>query len=105
MGSTLESADSGVRVQPGIDGGIEISVHGRLDARCGQLLIDVAAAAPSCRESKITVDLRGVRSFPDDGVTAATTCCLEAMDRSHGVNLVAAAGPAGDALIAILARN
>jgi hypothetical protein len=92
-----------VRVAPGAEGNLTISVDGALDRRNGRLLMQATDAAVGC--SRITVDLSRIDRFTEAGVEAAIRCCRTASDLPQGVSFVVSAGPSRDALLAILDRR
>ena len=96
----------GVHVERAGDAGdVRIAVGSRLDGRSGHMLLQAADAVAASGGERITVDLRRVDGFTEDGVAAATACCRLASGLPGGVSFVASAGPSRRALLAILDRG
>jgi hypothetical protein len=106
MHGTACAEDGGIHIDfPDATGEVRIAVDGRLDQRKGSLLLRAADVVSAAGGRRITVDLREVNGFTEDGVAAATACRQRASVLPCGVSFVAGSAPSRRALLAILERG
>ena len=104
--SELDDRDDGVLVETaGRADEVRIAIGSTLNRRSGRRLLQAAGAISAHGGVRITVDLRQVAAFTEDGVAAATACRRLASGLPGGVSFLASSGASRYALLAILDRS
>jgi hypothetical protein len=78
---------------------VTLLVHGRLDARAGEAMLDAVRHGLGPGVARIDVDLRDVNDFDETGARALVTVRELGIGLGEGVHYRTTAGAGGDALL------